>query len=61
MDRVQTAADPILDRPTSNSGRKQLLSRDHTMLPLGELRNNAIRSTRVAFAPNSGVDATFMS
>ncbi len=58
VDRVQSAAESVLNRPRTNSGSKQLPSGNHAMLSSRQLRQNAIHRTRVAFAPNSGVNAT---
>jgi len=60
MDLVQPAPKPLLDCSTADSGIEQLSPGDHAMLPLRQSRKNPIRSTRVAFAPNSGVNVNLV-
>jgi hypothetical protein len=60
VDRVQAAPESLLDRSTTDTGCEQLPSRNHTVLPLSHFGKHEIRVTRVAFAPNNGVNATLV-
>jgi hypothetical protein len=60
VDRVQPAPQSLVDRAAADPGGKQLLSCHHAVLPLRQFREDPIRGTRVAFAPNSVVNATLV-
>ena len=55
--RVEPAPfDPSLDRPGPQPRREQLLSANHSMLPLRKARDHRIRPKVAYFSPYTGVN-----
>jgi hypothetical protein len=57
---MQPTSHPLVNRPSADAGIEQLPPRDNAMLPLGQSRKDSIHIARVAFAPNSVVNATLV-
>jgi hypothetical protein len=60
MDRVQSAADPIVNRPPTDARLHQLPATHHPMLSARKLSEQTIHITSAAFAPNNLVNAALV-
>jgi hypothetical protein len=60
MDDVQPpTVDPVSHRAPTNAGRKQLPPRDHSVLPLGQSRDQPIDATNRSLSPYDGPNVIF--